>query len=247
MTRVSTYSFCKVVSFPLLFILLFASCTKDPETPLSPFPPSTPPTSTPTGVIDNFEMVDSLVGYNYGTIAKWLVSGTNTYTTVTFNGIKVATTGTLATGPLKVTTKYTLAVNNGKQNEITVLVADSTTTYLWHGGKFFRKTKSELETAAGVYTDTLIDPYIADQRIYFSLKGTSKIIQGTSNANVSQQDAGPYVVQVSTGAPGDLGSFTWRGIVYKILFIDSRFLKVEYIATHPTRGYAHYRDTYQFE
>lgn len=231
----------------LLLLLLVAcgwSCTKQTETIT---PPVQPPVvvSPPTGVIESFVLTDSLVPFYTGSTAKWLVSGTNTNTVITFNGVIVGNYGVLDTGPLKQNTVFTLAVNNGKKASVTLYVADSITTLLWNKGKRLRQTKLELYVVpAGktdpVWVDTPMTVRIADQRIYFNLDGTSKSIQSTANANVAQGDAGKFVITAMQTA------FIWQGTTYILGTLNDTVLVTVY-DTVIGGNKVHARNTYAYE
>jgi hypothetical protein len=131
----------------LTVVVMCISCSKDD--PPEPIPAVTHhPLHPPSGVIDYFVITDSLMPfYTGGSYMKWLVTGTNAQTVVKINGIKVNTNGILDVGPLKLTTTFTLTVNNGKQASVNVYVADSITTLLWNKGKRLKMIKKEF----GVY------------------------------------------------------------------------------------------------
>lgn len=221
-------------------------CTKQPDgyTP-DVQPPIT--VSPPTGEIQTFLLTDSLVAFNTGTTAKWLVTGTNLNSVITFNGVKVGNYGVLDTGPLKQTSTFTLAVNNGKKASLILKVADSVTTILWGKGRRLKQTKLEMFIVpAGktdpVWVDTPMTARVADRRIYFNLDGSSNIIQSVSSRNVPPYpDAGPFVVNASQTA------FTWQSIVFNIDTLNNNKLVVTYDAHQANGTTVRTRNTYLFE
>jgi hypothetical protein len=234
-------------SIVIWVLLLFCACTKPaPDVPVIVTPP--PTTSPPSGVITTFTMADSLVAYNKGTLAKWLVEGTNNQTVVTFNGVKVPTYGSWDTGPLKKTTVFTLAINNGVKSSVTVQVSDSISAYLWNDGKRLKIIQSEAyvkdtaQNGTGMkWVDTAIAPQVADQRISFGFNGSSYISQATPSMYVAPGNTGKYIVNATqTG-------FIWRNIEYTIVSLDDKKLVVTYSETQPDSSILLKRDTYLFE
>ena len=246
MTKKTGNTISKRLSIISVMIMIFfvTSCSKSSDTPASPVPTPPPTDYKPTGIIESFTLTDSLVPFGYGTIAKWLVTGTNNYTIVTFNGVKIATYGAMDTGPLNKNTVFTLSVNNGAQATASIKVADSISTLLWNGGKRLKQIKAEkyVPDTANVmhWVDTTIDLRIADQRIYFNYTGDSKIIQTSSNY-VSMGDAGPVVIN------GSKNGFLWRGIQYTIINLDNKYLQVTYNQLQTDGKYILTRNNYQFE
>ncbi len=236
----------KIWIIPAMMAVFFVvSCSKSSEP--TPPTPVTPPAVDykPTGVIESFTMTDTFVAFGYGTIAKWLVTGTNNYTVVTINGVKIATYGAMDTGPLNKNTIFTLAVNNGAQSNVAIKVADSVTTLLWNGGKRLKLIKAEkyvIDTSNTYHweADTTIDKQTLDQRINFNFNGDSKITQ-SSSAYVSLGDAGPVVIN------GAKNGFMWRGIQYTIVNLDNKYLQVIFNKLQPTGMYTLARYNYQFE
>lgn len=241
------HTYRKIAGFFLMLSMVTGmwSCTKSPDnfTPVVQ-PPVT--VSPPTGVIESFTLTDSLVAFNTGSTAKWLVTGTNLNSVITFNGVIVGNYGVLDTGPLKQTTVFTLAINNGKKVSVTLNVADSITTLLWNKGKRLRQTKYELYLVpAGqtdpVWIDTPMIARIADQRIYFNLDGTSRIYQSTASTYVSPPDAGRFIVNPS------LTAFTWLGSTYILGSLDSNVLITTYDVVLSNGRTVHARNTYAYE
>ena len=238
-----------------MIMVTVMSCSKDPGENI--IPPVVPPpvVSPPSGVIDTFYLTDSVVPYNtMGSTIKWLVTGTNTQTIVTLNGVKITFYGALDTGPLKQTTTFTLAINNGKQASRTVRVADSITTNLWNNGKRLRIIMRELSiwnpnNSLYEFVDTTrsLDPYTLDQRIYFSYFGNSKLYQKTANIFVALNDGGRFVVHIGTNAMTDPSTFRWQGILYTIVTLDDNFLVVTYDAQQSNGAVLKTRDSYLFE
>jgi hypothetical protein len=202
--------------------------------------------SPPSGVIQYFTLLDSLVPFNTGSTVKWLVSGNNAQTVITFNGVIVGINGVLDTGPLKKTTTFTLAINNGKQASVSLKVADSVTTLLWSGGKAWAQVRSEVKIVpagqaqyAWVDTTKSIDSSILDQRIYFNYTGDSKIIQSTPSKYVAPGDVGKFVVNVAQT------QFTWRGVLFTIMTLDDKNLVVLFDALQPNGTRVSTRYTYK--
>lgn len=238
-------SYTNFIGFGVLVFL--CACTKPaPDVPVIVTPP--PTTSPPSGVITSFTMTDSLVAYNKGTVAKWLVEGTNNQTVVTFNGVKVPSYGSWDTGPLKQTTVFTLAINNGVKSSVTVQVSDSIASNLWNDGKRLKIIQSEAyvvdtsRTGTGMkWVDTTITPQVADQRIYFGFDHSSYIVQATPSIYVAPGNTGKFVVNASqTG-------FIWRNIEYTIVSLDNKKLVVTYSETQPDSSILLKRNTYLFE
>ncbi|MEO8173849.1 MAG: hypothetical protein ABI581_12225 [Sediminibacterium sp.] len=231
----------------LVISLLCVSCTKDEPEVIPPTPITPAPATPPSGVIDNFVITDTVVAfYTSGTVLKWLVTGTNNQTVVTLNGVKVPTYGIQDTGPLKQTTTFTLAVNNGKQASVSLRVADSTSTRLWNNGKRLKIIRKEygifqIGSATPTYRDTTISDYVLDQRIYFHYSGSSKIFQKTANAYVAIPDGGTFIVSRNQDY------FSWMGNVFYINKLDENFLLVEFDETQTNGSKLRLRQTYQFE
>ena len=247
MTRsfIHTYSRTSAIALLFFFISGMWSCSKSTDN----FTPAVQPPNTvnpPTGVIESFTLTDTLVAFNTGSIAKWLVTGTNLNSVITFNGVIVGNYGVLDTGPLKQNTTFTLAVNNGKKALASLKVADSITTLLWNKGKRLRQTKFEISLVPQgqtdpVWVDTPMTARVIDQRIYFSLDGTSRIYQSNANANVSPPDAGRFIVNVMQG------TFTWLGNTYLIGSLDNNELKINYDIALSNGKKVHARNTYAYE
>ena len=92
-----------------------------------------------------------------------------------------------------------------------------------------------------VWVDTPMTDRVADQRIYFSLNGSSKIIQSVSSRNVSYPDAGMFVVNATQTA------FTWQGMVFIIGTLNNNQLVVTYDAAQANGTTVRARNTYRFE
>jgi hypothetical protein len=224
----------------LLYMAICTGCSKSDD---QPTPVVQPPVvvSPPSGVIQTFVITDSLVPFNTGSTVKWLVNGTNNQTVVTFNGVIVGITGVLDTGPLKKTSVFTLAINNGKQASITLKVADSVTSILWGGGKFWKQTRSQVFIIPPGKTsyelvDTPVAAQIADQRIFFNFDGSSKIIQATSSRYVSPGDVGKFVVNNAQT------TITWQGILFTIysIDVDDLVLSFDALQANGTRIHTYY-------
>ncbi len=247
MTRGSIYTCFKTAGMLFGGIFLYGmmvSCTK----PADEYTPAVQPPNTvspPTGDIQSFILTDSLIAFKTGTFAKWLVTNTGPNTLITFNGVIVGAYGVLDTGPLTQNTTFTLAVNNGKKATASVKVADSITTLLWNKGKRLKQIKYQFYlTPVGqtgpVWIDTPMTAQVADQRIYFKLDHSSKIIQATASAYVSPPDAGRFMVNAAQTA------FVWGGITYIIAALDSSGLDVTYDILI-NRMSVHARNMYVFE
>ncbi len=230
--------------FTAFFVCVFGiSCSKTTEQPTITLPVIPPVSNAPTGEIQSFSVADTLVAFNTGTSVSWLVVGTNLYTIVTYNRVKVANSGVFDTGPLKQQTTFTIAVNNGKSKSLVVKVADSITSLLWNGGKNLYLTKAEYFTKpAGATDSTYVDIPLTDQQryqiIYFNLQGGSTIIQ-TLPFN-GPTDTGKCIINATkTG-------FTWQNVEYTILMLDSKTLKVTFWGTNTNGARVLYRYTYLF-
>jgi hypothetical protein len=248
-TNNPAYTIGRMISISVLLIMTTCmSCSKTSENVTDPVVEDPrPPAAPPSGEIENFIITDTLVPFNViGSTIKWLVIGTNSLTMVTLNGIKVAVNGVLDTGPLKQTTTYTLAVNNGRRASATLKVADSITTLLWNRGKRLKQTRAEVYIVpAGLlyaqWVDTTITPRTADQRILFNYDGTSRLIQVTSSQYPTPNEPGRFVVNVANL------SFTWQGKTYIIGDLDNTKLVVTFDEIQPNGAKLHTRNTYLFE
>jgi hypothetical protein len=242
------YRFYKIRGFSVYFAMAICmGCSKSPVDIPAVVPVPPPLNTLPSGEIQSFVITDSLVAFKTGSTAKWLVVGTNELTVVTFNGVKVPFYGILDTGPLKQTSTFTLAINNGKKASVTLKVVDSVTTLLWNGGSALKQTKAEAYILPAGQTDPIwvdttnvfVTPRIADQRIYFELNGNSKILQ-SSGMYVSPGDMGKFVVNsTQTG-------YTWRGTEFAIVSIDSRNLVVTFDLPQANGSKLPMRFTYMF-
>lgn len=229
----------------LFFAAMMASCTKQTETNNNPSVPTPAPAPTITGDIQSFTLSDSLIAFNTGTTAKWLVVNINPNTIVKFNGVIVGNYGVLDTGPLTQNSTFTLTVNNGKQATASVSVADSITTLLWNKGKRLRQTKYQFFVVPvgqtdPTFVDTPMTPQVADQRINFTLKHEAIIIQNNSSLYVSPPYGGMFTVNASQDG------FLWQGISYHIEQLSDTILVVTYDKT--INGQViRVRNTYVFE
>lgn len=235
----------------LMVCVLYTSmlaCTKSSDTVTTPnIPNPNPPVSPPTGEIQSFTLNDTLVAFEKGTVAKWLVNNTNNQTLVTFNGTKVGTYGVLETGPIKQNTTFTLAINNGQQASLLLKVADSVVTLLWNNGKRLKQTKSEaLVTRVGqtnpIWVDTSFSDVATDQRIFFNLDGSTKIIQLNPLLFPTPADPGRVIVSASAR-----NRFTWQGVTYTIVTLDNLSLIVTFDAIQTNGSSLFSRNTYKFE
>ncbi len=222
--------------------VLAAACSKTAEPVITT--PQPPVVSGPTGEIQTFLVTDTLVAFNAGTTIKWLVNGTNSLTVVTLNGGKIGLYGVLDTGPIKQNTTYTLSVNSGKMASLTVKVSDSITSLLWGQGKRLKQVKKEIfRLPAGqsdsAWVDTAMNVRTIDQRLYFDLDRSVKIIQISPN-QVAVNDAGKITINDTQDG------FTWQGVLYTIFILNTNNLIVTYIETIngiPVKT----RNTYNYE
>lgn len=242
------YHIRQIIIAPILLcMVIVVSCSKPEEETAPVVIPVQPVSTAPTGVIQTFTINDTLVAFNTGTVVKWLVNGTNNLTVVNLDSVKVANYGSIETGPRKKNTVFTLEVNSGKKATVTLNVADTVTSLLWSKGKSARLIKKE------VYIDSTPDPskkwgwidtsntitaYQLDQRLFFGLTNSVTSIQGTSNTNVSQGNAGKFIVDIV------YFSFIWQNVLYKIESIDATSLVVTYDGAQPIGPKLRTRNTY---
>ncbi len=230
----------------LVFLSIWVMATSCSKTTDTSFPTPPPPViSGPTGEIQTFLISDSLVAFNAGSTIKWLVNGTNSLTVVTLNGVKIGLYGVLDTGPLKQNTTYTLSVNSGKMASITLHISDSITTALWAQGKRLKQVKKEVfilpqgATTDSVWVDTAMSVRVIDQRLYFDLDRSVKIIQISPN-QVAVNDAGRIMINATQDG------FTWQGVLYTIVTLNSNNLVLTFLDTSngiPIKT----RNTYNYE
>jgi hypothetical protein len=246
------YRFRKTLHASILLCMVVAmSCSKPEEESAPVVIPVQPVSTGPTGVIQTFTINDSLVAFNTGSVIKWLVNGTNNLTEVKLNGVKIATYGSMETGPVKLSATFTLEVNSGKKAILTLKTADSITSLLWSKGKSARLIKKEVfidsVSVAGtskpwgwIDTSKTITSVLRDQRIFFGLNNTVTLIQGTSSTNVSPGNGGKFITDPS-------GLYIWQNILYTIESIDATNLVVTYFATQPIGPILLTRNTYLIE
>jgi hypothetical protein len=233
-----------VCAISLLFVLSGCSKTVTPD-PIV-LPPTTTPPSAPSGVIQSFTIADTLVPFNKGSYVSWLVTGTNTLTIVTYQGIKVANYGSLDTGPLKQNTTFTLSVNSGAKATVSIKVADSVSTALWNEGKGLILTKTEYygmlptDTTTS-WIDQAIDKQVADQYIHFNYNGSSNIVQLTGSQYPSPGDTGPFVVV------NRQTQFIWRQVLYTIKYLDTKKLVVQFTEEKGSGAPTVWQYTYEFQ
>lgn len=238
--RLYTYKISVLVY--LLIWVMAASCSKTTDISIPTPPP--PVLSGPTGEIQTFLISDSLVAFNAGSTIKWLVNGTNSLTIVTLNGVKIGLYGVLDTGPLKQNTTYTLSVNSGKMASITLHISDSITTALWAQGKRLKQVKKEVFIVPAGKTDSAwVDTTIAvravDQRLYFDLDRSVKIIQISPN-QVAVNDAGRIMINATQDG------FTWQGVFYTIATLNNNNLILTFMDSS-TGVPIKTRNTYNYE
>jgi hypothetical protein len=252
MTKGSTYSSYNALRFFVLFVVgvCIFSCSK-PDVPVPIPPPVTPPPSTqPTGIIDNYSIDDTLIKYNSATFGRWLVTGTNTVTNVTWGGNKVGLTGGLSTGTLTKDTLLVLHVNSGAQREQMVHVADIITSKLYNDGKFAQKTKTEV-TSQGAFKDTTMAGTTNQEHVFFNLNGTTTII---NLITPSPPNGGPFTIidmgmpptttPVSAGTPA---VFRWRNTDYTVVTLTAQLLVVTYQDYDTAGALVNWRDTYFYQ
>jgi hypothetical protein len=217
------------------------SCTKaDKDFTPRVDTPAGPPV-IPTGIITQFLVMDSLIGYGYQTIVKWTVMEGNIRTVVTLNGVKVGLNGGMQSGHLTTKTNFILAVNNGLTATKVVDVADPLTTYLWNDGKrwmpvnFFTynrnlKTKgyfgqdSTYEGWESVYH--LDSAKYSHERASFYLDGNTQEEQ-LSSSYPRPNPSGKIIVLSNTGKL----AFHWKGRTYNIDSIANNILIMRFDTT----------------
>lgn len=252
MTKGFTYSpdngFRWVV--PLLLLLFVVSCSKpDPVTP-NPPPVNPPSPATPSGVIEYFRIKDTAIGFARTSVLTWLVSGTNTLTKVSIDGVYYSNSGGISTGILKKDSTFTLSVNNGAQAKVFIHVADSLITLFWNDGKYLMKEKSQVQdtTQASKWRDTTMVGNTGKEMVFFGLDSTSKV----TIPPMATSDAGMIIItpgkpgNPSTGVPPTLTTFTWRGINYTLQSIDADNMIVTYKALDANNKLRDWRDFFKF-
>lgn len=221
------------------------SCSKGNDDIVIPVPPATGPgNNTPTGTIQAFAISDSVVAFGYGATLKWLVNGSNSYTLVFINGVKVGIYGILDTGPLKQDTKFTLSLNNGQQASLTVKVFDSLSTALWNQGKGLKQTKTQLYLqgpANGRWVDTTISDEDKLRRIYFNFNGTTTIIRTGASTGLPVIDGGKFTTDIPTS------TLTWGGVIYRIESLTGIDLTLKYAELQSNGIYITRRNYYRYE
>lgn len=234
-----------LAAFIILLLFVVSGCSKT-VTPDPVVPPVTTPPSVPSGVIQSFTIADTLVPYNKGSYVSWLVTGTNTLTVVSYQGVKVGNYGSLDTGPLKQNTTFTLSVNSGAKAMVSVKVADSVSTALWNEGKGLKIIKTEYygmlptDTTTS-WIDQAIDKQIADQLIYFDYDGSSEIKQQPGSPYTAPGNTGPFVVL------NQQTQFIWRQVLYTIKYLDTKKLVVQFNEEKGSGAPMVWRYTYEFQ
>ena len=235
----------KVFDFIVILSLIVINGCSKPDDPVPAPPPPPPPTPiSPTGIIKEFILQDTIVPFNKGTIAKWSITESNNKTIVTFNDVKVTLYGVLETGRLKRATTFTLSVNSGAKQSKTVQVYDSITTYMWNEGRRWKQVNFEtLEKTIALpdsqwvahMTDT-----IANERTSFFLNGDSKIQQLKTDYG-TPGPSGKFVVYLETN------KFSWKGILYSIVILDKTDFKITHEIIQSNGAKLRHRNTYTFE
>ncbi|NCI46571.1 hypothetical protein [Sediminibacterium soli] len=243
-----TYSHFATAGVWLFFAVLGGSligCTKDGgETPVLVDTTRNRPVA-PTGMIREFYIDDTLIGYERGTFVRWYVSETNASTVVTLNGIKVAYNDALTTGPLRSNVNYVLAVNNGSQQTKTIRVADKLTTGLWNGARRWVVNDTwiwkQVRAIGSQGQDTLVYDWVSifaadrarylDARTSFTLTGDSKEEQLTWSYYGQLKPSGKFVA-TPDGQPKPF--FTWKNRVY---FVDT-LTPLSMVVTFDTSNYS---------
>jgi hypothetical protein len=236
-TNISRYSLGRILSIAAcLFMVACIACSKTEEIPI-PIPPQPPLPSPPSGVITSFTIDDTLVAYNASTSYKWLVTGTNSLTVVTLDGVPVKPYDVFSTGPLRANTTYTLEINNGKKATVTVKVADTITSRLYNGGKRLKQIKYEVLIGT-TYVDTPMTQNMADSRTYFNIDNTSKITLGLFVYN-----SGKFSVIQGVSEP----SMVWQNNIYKMEFLPNNTVMFKFDAVQPNGTKLATHSTYVFE
>jgi len=228
----------------ILSLIVINGCSK-PDDPVPTPPLPTPPTPiSPTGTIKEFFLQDTIVPFNKGTTAKWSITESNDKTIVTFNGVKVPLYGVLETGRLQQATTFTLTVNSGVKQSKTVQVHDSTTTYMWNEGRRWKQVNFESFEKPNSLPDSQwvahMTDTLANERTSFFLNGDSKI-QQLKPAYGTPGPSGKFIVYL------DRNKFTWRGVLYSIVTLESTNFIITYELTQSNGAKLLHRNTYTFE
>lgn len=247
-----TYSLNNALRFVVLFIVcvsFFTSCSKPQDDPIPIVPPVVnPPSTVPSGVIDNFSIDDTLIGFNTSTFARWLVTGSNSLTTVTFGGNPVGVSGPYSTGRLKKDSLFVLLVNTGQKRSQMVHVADSITTKLNNGGMQMEKIKSEYYIdSTKSWKDTLIDPQTKGEKLLFKFNGYTTVVDSLNNSS----EVRFYVVDSGTqpggSNPGSPPVIRFRGVLYTIVNFTVQSIQVTYDYTNVNNVVMRWRDTFLYK
>ncbi len=224
-----------------LLAMQMIGCTKSPDATPVVIDSIPPVPNTPTGIIKDFSIDDTLIGYRRSSLIRWNVIGTNIKTKVYLivspaavkpDSIQVPLYGTIHTGALLESKTYSLYVNSGRQVTRTLKVADSIATLLWNDGKRWRPVdvlSYELVIIQGVQQKAWVSYYTlkADQyqneRVNFYLDGNSKETQLSGNYPQPKPSGKFYSIP---GLP--LPSFSWKGRLYTIDTVDSKNLVVRF-------------------
>lgn len=227
------YVYAAVLIMASFCVLSVASCTKpEAERPIR-VDTLLPPPSAPTGVIQEFSVQDSLVGYMRQTVIKWYVTGTNDLTEVRLNGVKLKDfSGAQQTGPLTdPVSVFTLSINNNVQRSKTIRVADSMTTALWNDGKRWRTidtrtlTEDTIRLIGGadsvVYVwkstfDAAARDKYRDFRTSFYLDNNSLEEQLSTNFPKPNPSGKFTIGFLGNNAPGTKYGMFWKSAVYRI-------------------------------
>lgn len=257
MIKGSTYSLHNALRFVVLFIVsvcFVMGCSKPPDDPIPQLPPLViPPDTIPTGVIENFSIDDTLIGYNTSTFARWLVTGSNKLTAVTFAGYPVGISGPFSTGRLKRDSLFVLAVNNGQRRSQMVHVADSITTKLYNDGMQLEKTKTEwydTTTATKGWKDTSIAPENRHERLLFNLNGYISITNDSTNLQYSGGRLTVVDMGTQPSGPSNPGSPTvvrFRNIEYTLINFTVQSILATYTLLNANGQPMLWRDTFTYK
>jgi hypothetical protein len=259
MIKGSTYSLVNALRFVVLFVVAACfACSKPNNEPTPTPPPVVPPPSTiPTGIIEKFNIDDTLIGYNKSTYGTWLVTGYNSLTRVKFGGNDNAgLTGPFPTGWLKKDSLFVLSVNSGAQRSQWVHVADTITTRLNNEGKGAYRIKREIpDTTPGQFIDTPMSACVASEAIFFNLDRSTTII--ASNIACPSPPAGGPITIVDIGSlpdtsitpntPGTPTVFMWRNTMYTVVNLTSTSLIVTFKAYDKFGALVTWRDSFVYK
>jgi len=230
-----------IMAFFAFWGITLIGCSKDPGEKKQVIDTTPPPSTAPSGVIKEFYIDDTLIGYDRGTFVRWYVTETNNYTTVKLNDVKVAFSGSVTTGPLKSDVAYTLTVNNGLAQTKKIKVADETSTVLWNSGKRWQPADiwvyKQVKATGSLGQDTLVYDWVSvfngnyqyyqDIRLSFFLTGIAKEESAASSwAAVTNK----YVPELPV-VPGTKRTFNWKNTLFTIDSASANMLTLRYDTT----------------